>query len=62
MYKYYFHIEDNEMNTEYDFEGYFENHFEAEEFIRENEAVGNVVVILPPYYEWVPRSETPYGA
>lgn len=59
MYKYYFHIIDNEFSDEYDFIGYFNNHMEADKFIHENEAVGNVVTILSPYYEWVSLDEVP---
>ena len=36
MYKYYFHIIDNEFGGQYDYEGYFDDHFEADKFIREN--------------------------
>ena len=42
MYKYYFNIIDNEFGGQYDYEGYFDDHFEADKFIRENEAAGNV--------------------
>lgn len=49
--KYYFHIVDVEYGSEYDYEGYFESHFEADKFIQENEEVGNTVVIRSPYYE-----------
>lgn len=59
MYKYYFHIIDNEFGCEYDYEGYFDNHMEASEFIQENEAVGNVITIIAPYYELVPMDEVP---
>ena len=55
LYKYFFHIIDNEVNTEYDYQGYFEDHFEADKFISENETVGNVVTIISPYYIEVPR-------
>lgn len=59
MYKYYFNIIDNEFGCEYDYEGYFDNHMEASEFIQENEAVGNVITIIAPYYELVPMDEVP---
>ncbi len=59
MYKYYFNIIDNEFGGQYDYIGYFDDHFEADKFIRENEAVGNVVTILAPYYEFVPMDEVP---
>lgn len=59
MYKYYFNIIDNEFGGQYDYEGYFDDHFEAEKFIRENEEVGNVVTIIAPYYEFVSMDEVP---
>ena len=62
LYKYFFHIIDNEVNTEYDYQGYFEDHFEADKFISENEAVGNVVTIIPPYYMTVPREQIDLNA
>lgn len=52
-FKYYFHIVDVEFDSEYDYEGYFKNHFEAEKFIQENEEVGNTITIRSPYYEKV---------
>ena len=52
-YKYYFHIIDNEVNDEYDFEGYFEDHMVADRFITENENVGNVVGLVAPFIEEV---------
>lgn len=48
MYKYYFHIIDNEYGGQYDYEGYFDDHFEADRFITENEAVGNVITMVAP--------------
>ena len=62
LYKYFFHIIDNEINTEYDYQGYFEDHFEADKFISENETVGNVVTIIPPYYMVVPREQIDLNA
>ena len=59
MYKYHFHIIDNEYGGEYDYEGYFDDHFEADRFITENEAVGNVVTMIAPYYEVVSMDEVP---
>ena len=59
MYKYYFNIIDNEFGCEYDYEGYFDNHMEASEFIQENETAGNVVTIIAPYYELVSMDEVP---
>ena len=59
MYKYYFHIVDNEYGGQYDYEGYFDDHFEADRFITENEAVGNVVTMVAPYYEFVSMDEVP---
>lgn len=52
-YKYYFHIIDNEFNDEYDFQGYFEDHFEADKFITENENAGNLVGMVAPFIEEV---------
>ena len=62
LYKYFFHIIDNEVNTEYDYQGYFEDHFEADKFISENETVGNVVTIISPYYIEVPRESSVLNA
>lgn len=62
LYEYFFHIIDNEVNTEYDYQGYFEDHFEADKFISENEAVGNVVTIISPYYIEVPRESIDLNA
>ena len=59
MYKYYFNIIDNEFGGQYDYEGYFDDYFEADKFIRENKAVGNVVTIIAPYYELVSMDEVP---
>lgn len=59
MYKYYFNIIDNEYGGQYDYEGYFDDHFEADRFITENEAVGNVVTMVAPYYEFVSMDEVP---
>lgn len=59
MYKYYFHIIDNEYGGQYDYEGYFDDHSEAEKFIRENEMVGNVVTIIAPYIKFVSMDEVP---
>lgn len=59
MYKYYFNIIDNEFGGQYDYEGYFGDHFEADKFIRENEEAGNVVTIIAPYYELVSMDEVP---
>ena len=38
---------------------YFDDHFEADKFISENEAAGNVITIIAPYYELVPMDEVP---
>ena len=59
MYKYYFNIIDNEFGGQYDYEDYFDDHFEADKFIRENEAAGNVITIIAPYYELVSMDEVP---
>ena len=55
--KYHFHINDALYNMEYDFEAYFKDHFEADTFIRENEADGNTVTIIAPYFEEVELTE-----
>lgn len=55
--KYYFYIIDNEFNCDYDYEGYFDTHEEAQQFIEENEAVGNIVNNIAPYFERVDREE-----
>jgi hypothetical protein len=57
MYKYFFHIIDNEFNDEYDYEAYFYNHEEAAQFIKENEEAGNIITIIAPYYITVEESE-----
>jgi hypothetical protein len=57
MLKYFFYIIDNEVNMEYTFEGYFYDHFEAYEFIKDNENVGNVVTIIKPYYIHINENE-----
>lgn len=59
MYKYYFHIIDNEFNSEYDYQGYFDDHMEADKFITENERVGNEVIMIAPFIEWVALDECP---
>lgn len=59
MFKYYFNIIDNEFGGEYDYEGYFDDYMEADKFIQENEAAGNVVTLIAPYYEFVPMDEVP---
>lgn len=60
MFKYYFYIIDNEFNDEYFYEGYFEDHFEADKFIRENEDAGNTVTMVAPFYHTVSAEEFPY--
>ena len=57
MFKYFFYIIDNEVNMEYTFEGYFYDHFEANEFIKDNEKVGNFITMVKPYYIYVDESE-----
>lgn len=59
MYKYYFHIIDREVDDEYDFEGFFFDHMEADRFITENEHAGNTVIILAPFIQFVPLTECP---
>lgn len=56
--KWSFHIIDNEYNDEYDFEGFFEDAFEADRFITENEHAGNKVIVLC-LPQMVPASECP---
>ena len=57
MFKYFFYIIDNELNMEYTFEGYFYNHFEVNEFKKDNEKVGNIVTIIKPYFIYIDKSE-----
>lgn len=45
------HIIDVEYDDEYDFTGYFHNYLELMEFIHQNRAVGNTVIIVAPYAE-----------
>ena len=59
MFKYYFNIIDNEFGGEYDYEGYFDSHMEADKFIQETESAGNVVTIIAPFFKFVPMSEVP---
>ena len=59
MLKYYFHIIDNEFGGQYNYEGYFSDHLEADKFIQENEAVGNIITMVAPYYEEVNMDEVP---
>ena len=58
MYKYTFHIVDNENNSEYDYEGYFCSFTELGQFIKENIEVGNVITVLYGH-EWVPYEDLP---
>jgi hypothetical protein len=51
--KYYFHIISAEEEREYDYEGYFTDPMEADQFICENEAVGNTLTIISPFFEMV---------
>ena len=48
-YIYHMHIIDRQFNEEYDFDGYFEDHFEAARFMEENEMVGNTIIMKKPY-------------
>ena len=48
-YIYHMHIIDNEFDSEYDFDGYFKDHFEAARFMEENEAVGNIITMRAPF-------------
>lgn len=45
VYKYYMTINDVEFDDVYDYEGLFEDHFEADRFLTENENVGNTIII-----------------
>lgn len=45
MYKYAMHIIDKEFDDEYDYEGLFYDHFEADRFLTENKNVGNKIII-----------------
>ena len=58
MWRYTFHIVDNEFGDEYDYEGYFCSHAELGQFIKENIEVGNVVTVLDGY-EWIPTEDLP---
>ena len=49
MFIYHMHITDNQFHEEYNFEGQFEDHFEAARFMEENEAVGNVITMVAPF-------------
>lgn len=59
MFRYVFHIIDNEFGCEYDYEAYFFDHEEAYKFIDENERAGNVVAILIAQNEKTPVEEVP---
>ena len=56
-YKYYMHIIDREFGDEYDYEGLFLDHFEAAQFMEENEAVGNTIIMIAPYIVEVETDE-----
>ena len=58
MYRYGFHIVDNEFSDEYDYEGYFCSTAEMGQFIKENIEVGNVVTVLYGH-EWIPMEDLP---
>ena len=45
MFKYTMHIIDNEFGDEYDYVALFHDHFEAADFLDENTAAGNIVII-----------------
>ena len=45
VFKYWMTITDVEFNDVYDYEGLFLDHFEAADFLAENESVGNTIVI-----------------
>ena len=50
MYKYYFDIIEADGDA-YTFEGFFEDHFEADAFIQQNEDEGNIVSMVYPFIE-----------
>lgn len=58
MVKYEFHITDNLFDSEYDYDGYFLDHEEAEVFIKENEDSGNIVTINKDY-QWIHVNNIP---
>ena len=60
--KYFFHIIDKQFNDEYDYNGYFKDHFEADRFIVENEEEGNTVYVVSPYYEYLPEDSVDLNA
>ncbi len=53
MYEYYFLI-DNKFDAPYKFTARFYNHDEASRFIKENENEGNEVIILKPFFRFIP--------
>ena len=57
LYRYFFHIIDRQFNEEYDYIAHFTDHFEAADFIKENEDDGNTVLMIPPFYCKVPADE-----
>ena len=59
MYKYHFHIIDREFDDKYDYQGYFDDHMEADRFITDNERVGNTIVMVAPFIEWVALEDCP---
>ena len=61
MWRYTFHIVDNEFGDEYDYEGFFSG-YEYEElgkFIKENLDAGNVITVLDGH-RWTPREDLPF--
>lgn len=58
MWRYIFHIIDNEVGSEYDYEGFFSGYAELGQFIKENLDVGNVVTVLSGHI-WTPREDLP---
>lgn len=58
MWRYTFHIIDNEIGEEYDYEGFFSGYADMGKFIKENLDVGNVVTVLDGH-KWVPTEDLP---
>lgn len=55
MYEYYFTITD--CHGTYDWTGRFKDHFEAADFIAENEAEGGQVICKAPFYKFIPDAK-----
>ena len=59
VYKYCMTITDVEFNDVYYFEALFLDHMEADRFITDNERVGNTIVMVAPFIEWVAKDDCP---